>query len=312
MIYVYVMVSTSDAHGRHLNNVIERRRDKLKRGFRQQLRRYTPIRNHIESAQREAEALAKEHVGIIRAQVAKGKAVYKNPVVVQYQDKLVVMDSLLANHPDRQAILDHLHSIVTGKAVIQPSDETKAFMRHYITRFKRPFCRSRHYEMKITPLTVNDLPLQGQYAIRRFAQVGIQRAPLAGRSEQLNAIMAFHINKKSVWDFNTSAYDAGVTFQATHVDKVATFIDFKYEIKSSRSLLDVISRPHLIRYYYAKAMGMPETWGQVSHCGVYINPRISNIAELMYNQNVEPQVIRDFAKHRYKKYRSLRDILQGI
>lgn len=312
MLYVYVMVSRADASGRHMDNVIERRRDKLKRVFQQRLRRYTPIRNHIESTQREAEALAKQHANIIRAQIGKGKTVFKNPVVVQYQDKLVVMDSLLANHPDRQAILDHLHSIVTGKAVIQPSDETQAFMRHYITRFKRPFCRSRHYEMKVTPLTVNDLPLHGQYAIRRFAQVSVQRSPPVGRSEQLNAIMAFHVNKKAVWEFNTSSYDAGVTFQATHIDKVATFIDFKYEIKSARSLIDVISRPHLIRYYYAKAMGMPETWGQVSHCGVYINPRISAIAEIMYNQNAEPSVVRDFAKHRYKKYRTVRDILQGI
>lgn len=305
------MPSRADASGRLMQALQERKRDAFKRGFREYMERRSLFRRYKPTLAQQIEKRVKEARQREREALAKGISPFGEPRMIRVGQQIAVIDERIANSVNKEQILDELRSVVQGKTTFLISGETEAYKRWLVARYKKPHCRSRHWSLKLTPLLIQEITMSGQYSVRRFSQVKHQRAPLIGRSEQVSTTMLYFINRKSFWDFNVSEYDAGITTDMDAGDVIVAYLDRKYNIKRTARLLNFVLRPHVAVYNYAKTLGVPENWQDMDDCSVYLNPRIGTVAELMFNYGMEGQQVYDFVKHKYKKYNSVRDIMQG-
>lgn len=227
---------------------------------------------------------------------------------VQFTDNYGYIDQVLLQQPNPQELVQEQFDIVNFRQKYEQLSATqRAYGQYLIGRYRSNSAQSRRYDVKLTGMTRTGVSAAGAYRLVRYAVVKyLERGLLkAARKPPRPSIAA--INRKGANEIFISSVLSGVLGV---LDMNALFnADYNvfYGVLRTYSLLNLMFRPHLVSYYFAKSLGVPEAFLNVFHGSVYFYPRLNKYVDILFGDSIPyPQKIW-FMERPIRKWKTSRD-----
>jgi len=143
------------------------------------------------------------------------------------------------------------------------------FQRYIAMHMPYP-CNFSMYALRITPVTFR--VLRGTYVtlyvLRWTLAKNVKSDPYVGSSRRKSYEQIKWTYKPDVEIVNSRLY-VGSYVLTDLSQKVPIDVNELYENIHSVPIRDIMFRPHLVKYYFAKSNGKPEEWYNFNHCSLY-------------------------------------------
>ena len=197
----------------------------------------------------------------------------------------------------RQVVLGKLFKYAKQKYI--PKREfldprMRGIFQRYIAMYMPYPCNFSLYALKITPVTFQILrnSFVQLYVLRWTLAKNVKSDPYIGNSRN----KSFHQVKWTYKDdreiLNSYLYSSNGTL-SSYDFPVVTSRNELYEELYVRTLRDVMLRPHVIKYDFAKANGRPELWSEYGICSVYAIPVRYTYRRRLYMASTTKRLRRD-------------------
>ncbi|MEM2857025.1 MAG: hypothetical protein QW416_07995 [Candidatus Nitrosocaldaceae archaeon] len=213
---------------------------------------------------------------------------FEVPKTIQTKDATETIDKMIQERPELSEALDQLKDYIARQIDAKDlSPETLALARRLVAEERLRPCFQKMRAMKLTPTTLLKLQqTKGTIIVTRYVRISKRiDAQLLERSRRVPENIILVLRRKPEDELYISRYTAGQTDNLQKDTRIATDITYDYRMFTNR-LIDVILRPHTIRYYGAKAVGMAEEWLSFNHCSLYWLPKTSQRNTYLFNPNI--------------------------
>ena len=264
-----------ERHQERRRNIRKRFIEEFKKAFLRELRKAfrDSIKRYIEDWERTREALT-----LLRDIVmGRARVVFKVEHVYFFKNKRVyyTYDKLLMSLPEdqRNLVISILQSISTARGldprVLEQYPWIKYFLWVFVMYYSKYPCKHNAYAIKLTPVSIYYFGgLRITYYYLRWARAkDVKADPYIARSRSVDFYVTFFrykydddlLNSLLVGDEGTGDWN----------DKITVIRNDLRESEFQIPLRRAVLQPHWVKYYFAKMIGKPEMYYNVSHCSVY-------------------------------------------
>jgi len=212
--------------------------------------------------------------------------------------------------PVRQSLVERILDWSRYKYV--PEGELRetpwnALVREFLAYYMPPNCNFSMYAVRVSPVTFQFMKGLSVtlYVLRWVKASEIKSDPYIGSARRKSPEQVRWTYKPDVEVVNSRLY-VGSYVLTDLSKKVPIDVNELYEPITKVSIRDIMFRPHLVKYYFAKANGKPEDWYNFHHCSLYaiVERKVSRakIDEIQMRRGLRRWYITSGRRRPWKEY----------